>query len=483
MPVDLPLRLYNTLVRKKSDFEALRPPKVGLYACGPTVYQFAHIGNLRPYVMWDILRRVLERNHYRVNHVMNITDVGHLVSDDDSGEDKMEKSAREQKKTPGEIADFYTKAFLADLKSMHVKTPNVICKASDHIPEMIKLVQKLEKKGFAYPASSGVYFDTQKFPGYGQLARLNVDELKAVRKNVERDSEKKHPADFRLWQTNQPHHIQQWDSPWGRGYPGWHIECSAMSMKYLGETFDIHTGGNDHIPIHHSNEIAQSEAATGKEFVRYWLHSAFMQINGKKMSKSLGNTYLLSDLEKKGFSPLDYRYLLLTTHYRSEMNLTWSSFEGVQKNRQRFNDFIRRLQKYAGKKSNPDVKARIQEMGDKFDEYLNDDLNTPYAITQLLSFMPIANKWMDEEDLSKADTKKILDFLKDANSILDVFDFDQPDFAIPAHVLNLAHDREKAREAKEWAKSDEIRKKIEGEGFTIMDSKDGFELRPRAEKS
>lgn len=475
------LQLYNTLTRKKSEFAPLNPPKVGLYACGPTVYHYAHMGNMRAYLSWDLLVRVLARKKFKVRHVMNITDVGHLQNDSDTAEDKMEKAAREEKKSPLEIAEFYTKAFLQDLERLHIHSPDILCKASDHIPEMIKLIQKLEKKGFTYTTPNGVYFDVQKFPGYGKISGQSLDQLKAVRSSVERDPEKKHPADFRLWQLNQPHHVLQWDSPWGRGYPGWHIECSAMGMKYLGESFDIHTGGMDHIAIHHPNEIAQSEAATGKKFVNVWLHNAFMQVDKNKMSKSLKNTSTISDLVAKGFSPLAYRFWIYTGHYRSEMNFTLEALEGAQKTLEKWNEFIRRLQKYSGSsklKSNPVLKSLIQEAKDKFDTFLDDDLNSPQAIAALSDFQRTINGLLDSESLSKSDTKQILDFLKDANSVLDVFDFDQEDVAIPAHVLKLAQDRQKAREAKDWKKSDLLRGQIEREGFAILDTKDGFDLRP-----
>ncbi len=471
------LRLYNTMIRQKQDFSPAKS-KIGLYACGPTVYQYAHIGNLRPYVSWDILHRVLVRNKYTVIHVMNITDVGHLVGDDDVGEDKIEKTAREEKKTPGEIADHFAHAFLRDLDAMHVERPGIICKAREHVPEMIKLIQKLEKKGFTYLTPSGVYFDTQKFKGYGKLARLNLDELKAVRKNVERDDSKKHPADFRLWQINQPGHIQQWDSPWGRGYPGWHIECSAMSMKYLGEHFDIHTGGNDHISIHHPNEIAQSEAATGKPFVDVWMHNAFMRVDGQKMSKSLKNTYLLSDLSKKGFDALDYRYLLLTAHYRSEINFTWDSLEAAQKTRKGWNAFIQRLQKYTGSKSNPEMKEWLAETKEKVESALDDDLNTPLVLAHLADFSRKINDAMSKENMSKADARKVLGLLKDIDEVLGVFDFEQKIHSIPAHVLKLAQERDAARKAKDWKKADALRSALTKEGYTVVDTSDGFEINP-----
>ncbi len=472
------LQLYNTLVRKKQVFEPVSGNKVALYVCGPTVYSFAHIGNFRAYLAWDVLRRVLERNKLKVTHVMNITDVGHLQNDSDTAEDKLEKAAREEKKSPFEIADFYTKVFLEDSKKLHLVPPSILCKATDHIPEMIKLIQKLEKKGLTYTTPHGIYFDVQRFPGYGKISGQNLDQLKSVRESVERDPFKKHPADFRLWQLNQPHHSMLWDSPWGKGYPGWHIECSAMSMKYLGEMLDIHCGGMDHINIHHPNEIAQSEGATGKQFVRFWLHNAFIKIEGEKMAKSLRNIYTISDLEKKGFSALDFRYLTLTAHYRNELNFTWNSFDAIRKNRGRFIEFIRRLQKYIGKQNNPDVDDLIRVHGDRFDEHLNNDLNTPEALTQLLNFMRIINGLMESENMSKSDARKVLEFLKNADKVLGVFDFEMKEYVIPGHVLKLAHDREAARKSKDWKKADVLRALIEKEGFAVQDTKDGFEFQP-----
>ncbi len=478
----MPLSFYNTLTRSKQEFTPLSAgSKVGLYVCGPTVYSYAHIGNFRAYIAWDVLRRVLEYDKFKPVHVMNITDVGHLQNDSDTAEDKMEKAAREEKKTPQEIAQFYTQVFLQDSKKLHLTPPSILCKATDHIPEMIKLIQKLEKKGYTYTTPHGIYFDVQKFPGYGKISGQNLDQLKQVRESVERDPFKHHPADFRLWQLAQPTHAMQWDSPWGKGYPGWHIECSAMSMKYLGETFDIHCGGMDHVPIHHPNEIAQSEAATGKPFVNVWLHNAFIQIDKNKMSKSLRNIYTISDLEKEGFFALDYRYLVLTAHYRSELNFTWDSLRAAQRTRNTWNDFIRRVQKYESKNTQPnaEMKEYLKLTQAKIDETFNDDLNTPMALAVLSEFQRKINGWMDANEMSKSDARQVLDLLKNANSVLDVFDFEMKEYTIPASVLKLANEREAARKAKDWKKSDEMRVAIEKEGYTITDAKDGFEIKPK----
>lgn len=476
----MPLFFYNTLTRQKQEFTSLSGgSKVGVYVCGPTVYSYAHIGNFRAYIAWDVLRRVLERNKFNVVHVMNITDVGHLQNDSDTAEDKMEKAAREEKKTPQEIAQFYTHVFLQDSKKLNILPPAILCKATDHIQEMIKLIQKLEKKGLTYATPHGIYFDVQKFPSYGKISGQNLEQLRAVRESVERDPFKKHPADFRLWQLAQPTHAMQWDSPWGKGYPGWHIECSAMSMKYLGETFDIHCGGMDHISIHHPNEIAQSEGATGKPFVRFWLHNSFIKVDSNKMAKSLRNIYTISDLEKEGFSALDYRFLVLTAHYRSELNFTFDSLRVAQRTRATWNDFIRRVQKYDGKNVNVEMKEYLKLTQAKVDEAFNDDLNTPIALAVLSEFQRKINSWMDSNEMSKSDARQVIELLKKTNQVLDVFDFEMKEYTIPAHVLKLAHEREAARKSMDWKKSDEIRSTIEKEGYLITDSKEGFEIKPK----
>jgi cysteinyl-tRNA synthetase len=312
------MQLYNTMTRSVEDFKPLEDKKVKLYACGPTVYNYAHIGNLRTYVFEDILRRSLEYFGYSVIHVMNVTDVGHLVGDNDDGEDKMVKSSRETGKSVYEIADFYTRAFFQDTGKLNIKQPSIACRATEHIQEMIALVQRLERKGHTYFSGGNVYFSIDTFPEYGSLARLELDALLSGTR-IAVDQNKRNPKDFVLWFTKSKFENQAmtWDSPWGRGYPGWHLECSAMSMKYLGEQFDIHCGGTDHIPVHHTNEIAQSEAATGKSpWVRYWLHGEFLLDDTGKMSKSKGEFLTLPYLEKQGYSPLDYRYFCLGAHYR-----------------------------------------------------------------------------------------------------------------------------------------------------------------------
>src|SRR3989339_868759 len=329
------MKLYNTLSRKIEEFVPLNTPNVTFYACGPTVYDFTHIGHMRTYTNNDVLKRVLTYLGYKVSHVMNVTDVGHLTGDDDSGEDKMEKGAKKYGKTVWDVAKFYTEFFFKTTDALNILRPNIICKATEHVPDMIQLISKLNQNGFVYETKEAVYFNVMKFKNYGKLSGQKLDDkIQASREEVIVDPGKKHPADFALWLKRVGRfkdHTMYWPSPWGDGFPGWHLECSAMAMKYLGETIDIHTGGVDHISVHHTNEIAQSEAATGKQFVHYWLHVAFLTSYGKKMAKSEGNFVTLQDIVQKGYDPLVFRYLILTSHYRSSLNFTWRGLQGTQK--------------------------------------------------------------------------------------------------------------------------------------------------------
>ncbi|MDD3460965.1 MAG: cysteine--tRNA ligase, partial [Mesotoga sp.] len=372
--------LTNTMSRKKEVFKPLREGEVGIYTCGLTVYNFAHIGNLRAYVFADTLKRMFLFNGYKVNHVMNITDVGHLTGDEDEGEDKMEAGARREGKTVWEIVDFYTKAFFDDLKRLRIIFPTVTCRATRHVDDMIDMIRKIESNGYTYVAGGNVYFDTSKLPDYGKLARLKLDEDN-TRSRVESDPYKRNPFDFVLWFTRYKYdsHAMQWDSPWGRGFPGWHIECSAMSSKYLGERFDIHTGGIDHIPIHHTNEIAQSEAAFGHEWVNYWLHSEFLVIGeGEKMSKSLGNFITLQTLIDKGYDPAEYRYYLLGAHYKKQLAFTLEALDGAKSAMKRLTTKIGEL-----KGSEAPVSKLNSVLLNEFHEAINDDLNTPRALAVL----------------------------------------------------------------------------------------------------
>jgi cysteinyl-tRNA synthetase len=470
------MRLFNTLTRKKEAFEPLQKGKVGMYTCGPTVYWYAHIGNLRTYVFEDILKRVLLWNGYEVKHVMNITDVGHLTSDQDAGEDKLERGAKREGKSVWEIARFYEEAFKRDIKRLNIIEPNIWCRATDHIEDQIALVKRLEEKGFTYDTGEVIYFDTSKLPDYGKLARINVDELKAGAR-VEPDPKKKNPLDFALWfKTVGKHanHIMRWPSPWGEGFPGWHIECSAMSMKYLGETFDIHCGGIDHIPIHHTNEIAQSEAATGKPFVRYWLHGEFLRMAEAKMAKSEGNVILLQTLIDNGYDPLDFRYLCLTTHYRDPLNFAESALASAKKAREGLLDFMRRLRNISKETSNPDIDEIIETTRKRFENMINDDLNVPQALAIVHDFVRQINILMAEDAIGKRDAEKVLVAMKDFDKIFGVLEEKEKQLPIPKEELErLIAEREAARKKGDFKRSDAIRAQLKEKGIILEDTKEG----------
>ncbi|MBR3751230.1 MAG: cysteine--tRNA ligase [Clostridia bacterium] len=456
--------VYNTLHKKKEELVPIKEGKVGMYSCGPTVYNYAHIGNLRTYVFMDLLRRGLAHEGYKVKSVMNITDVGHLTSDADSGEDKMAKASREQQKTPYEIAAYYTGIFFRDIEALNIMRPNLTPKATDHIKEMIDFVQGLERGGYGYETSDGIYFDIEKFPAYGKLSDLKLDDQKAGAR-VEVNDEKHHPADFALWKKAPKEHIMQWESPWGMGYPGWHIECSAMSLKYLGEHFDIHTGGVDHIPVHHENEIAQSEALLGKPAVNYWMHGEFMMVDGGKMSKSLGNTYTVSDLKDKGYDPLAFRYLCLNSHYRNKLNFTWDAMDGAQVSYKRLLEAA-----LAHKKAPAEDDDAIAPALEDFFGAISDDLNAPKA----LGFM-----WVLAKNPHKS--KKIYDALVSMDSILalDIAKCEEKlavDEILPPEVEELAAKRSAARAARDWAESDRLRDLISQMGYNVLDTKDGTKV-------
>jgi len=449
------LKFYNTLTRHKEEFAPLKKGLVSMYHCGPTVYDYAHIGNLRSYVFADTLRRTLEYDNLKVKQVINITDVGHLTSDEDEGEDKVEQAAREKKKTVKEIIEHYTSSFLDDLKRLNVKTSGTLFpRASKHIAEQIELIKALEEKGFTYKTSDGVYFDTSKFKTYGQLGKLDLTHLKA---RVAENPEKRNPVDFALWKFSKPEdkRQQEWPSPWGVGFPGWHIECSAMSMKYLGETFDIHTGGIDHISVHHTNEIAQSESATGKLFVRLWLHSEFVTVSGQKMAKSEGNLITLNDIIKKGFNPLAYRYWLLTAHYRTPVNFTWEALEGAQTALDKLYEHYRGLEEAKG--------AVAGEYQQQFKKFVNDDLDTPQAIALLWQFVK-------DENINLASKKAtILDF----DRVLGLNFEGIKKEPISREILQLVEEREQARKNEDWTKADKLRKEIKKLGYKIEDTPKG----------
>lgn len=459
--------------RKIEEFVPTNPPKVGMYSCGPTVYHYPHIGNLRTYISNDILKRTLTLNGFDVLHVMNITDVGHLVGDSDSGEDKMEKGAKREGKTVWQIAEYYANDFWDSLEKLNIIKPNVICKATDYIKEMINLISALEQKGYTYRIDDGVYFDTSKMPDYGKLARLDLKGLKAGAR-IELVEGKKNNTDFALWKFSYPggrsfdsarddfvsRRQMEWDSPWGLGFPGWHIECSAMSLKKLGNAFendnfygersrtiDIHSGGIDHIPVHHTNEIAQSEAATGKQFVKYWIHFAHLVVDDEKMSKSLGNFYTKNDIENRGFDLLDFRYLCLNIHYRATMNFTW---EAVTSGRRALNKLYDKTAVLNDKYSeDTKLSKEAEEFLNRFTSAINSDLNTSEVLSALWSMLDSGVSENEKAFLvEKFDKVLGLDLLKGRSVI------------IPEELIKLALVRDQYRKLKDWAKSDDIRKQI-----------------------
>jgi cysteinyl-tRNA synthetase len=458
----LELKFFNTLTRKKEKFVPVSDDAVTMYSCGPTVYNFAHIGNMRTYIFMDILRKTLKFSGYKLKSVMNITDVGHLQSDADEGEDKMEVSARAQKKSPYEIAEFYSQAFFADLKKLNIEVPDIIAKATDHINEMIDYVKQLEDNGFAYQTSDGIYFDISKFAGYGKLSGIKLDEQLAGAR-VEENEEKRNPADFALWKKAEPTHIMQWQSPWGKGYPGWHIECSAMSVKYLGKIFDIHTGGVDHIPIHHENEIAQNEALTGNKSVNFWMHGEFMLVDNGKMSKSLGNTYTISDLEKMGYAPAVFRFFCLNAHYRKKLNFT---FSGMDAAKTAYFRLLNQLYKHKISQKTADPK-KIEKYRAEFVDALTDDLNAPLALGVLFTMLK------EEESKDYFDLALEMDYILGLN-LADAKPHDEEENAdIPQEIKELVEARAAAKADKNYALADELRNKIQEMGYLLKDTKDG----------
>ena len=450
---------YNTLTRKKEKFIPIDTKEIKIYSCGPTVYKDATIGNLRTNIFQDILRRILRYNGYKIKHVMNITDVGHLVSDGDEGEDKMIKSAKEEHKTPLEIANHYTELFFKDLKALNIETPEVVCKATEHIKEMIEYVQKLIDNGYAYETSTAIYFDISKLDKYPILSNLNLEEQKAGAR-VEIDPEKRNPYDFALWIKAPENHLMKWDSPWGKCYPGWHIECSAMGKKYLGEQFDIHTGGIDLIPTHHENEIAQSKGACGKIPANYWLHGEYLLIDGGKMSKSLGNVYLLKDIINKGYDPLVYKLFTYSGHYRNKLNFTWDGIEATSKSLERLKNG------YQVHKAGTDIldendKKELSRLEEEFHKAINDDMNMPLAMSFVWETIRYSKK-------STEIAKLLLKF----DTILGL-KIDEPiqkqEQEIPQEVLELIEERKIARQNKDWAKADGLREKIRNMGYEVRD--------------
>jgi cysteinyl-tRNA synthetase len=456
------LKLFNTLTRSKDAFTPQNPEEISIYTCGPTVYNYQHVGNYRTYIFEDILVRTLRQLDMPVKRVMNITDVGHLTSQADEGEDKMEVGAAREGKTAWEIAQFYTDAFLEDCRSLNLLPADVLCKATDNILEQQDLIRRLEKKGCIYLIADGLYFDTSKFPGYGKLAGESHMEGLQAGARVEANPDKKNPSDFAVWKYSPKGKKRQmeWESPWGAGFPGWHIECSAMAMKFLGETLDIHCGGVDHIPIHHTNEIAQSEGATGKPFARWWMHGEFLLMNNAKMAKSSGGFVRLADLKEKGFDPLDYRYHCFTAHYRKQLDFTWESLEASKTSR-------RRLKEAALALKNEYPKPACADHEKAFLAALEDDLNMPAALAAV---------WDGLRSDVPAGSKRV--FLELAEKVLALGLFSEDVQApLPANVLALLERRVKARADKDFALSDSLRKELDALGILVEDGKDGQKWR------
>ena len=459
------LKLYNTLTRNKDEFKSINENEVRMYSCGPTVYSEAHIGNMRAYIFMDTLRKVLKYNGYKLNHVMNITDVGHLVSDADEGEDKMELAAKKANISPLEIAKKYTDIFLKDIDKLNIERPEHITPATEHIKDMEEYVQRIMDNGYAYETSKGIYFDTSKLSTYGELSRANLNKQLAGAR-IEVDPEKKNPLDFALWIKAPKNHIMKWDSRWGMCYPGWHIECSAMGYKYLGKHFDIHTGGVDAIPIHHENEIAQCRGAFGCLPANYFIHNEFLLIDGGKMSKSLGNCYTVSELINRGFEPLAYRYLNYTSHYRNKLNFTWDAISASQISLNRLRTAYNEHLEGNGK-IDPNV---IEEFEEKFLDAINDDLNMTQALAVVWE---VAKQNVKSKDLAKLldkfDTVMSLDIARKIND-------EDKELEIDNEVKNLLEERKKARQEKDFAKSDEIRDKLTSLGYKVIDTKEGQKL-------
>ncbi|TSC77074.1 MAG: cysteinyl-tRNA synthetase [Parcubacteria group bacterium Gr01-1014_31] len=461
-------RLYNTLSRRKEELRPLDGKTVRLYACGPTVYDFAHIGNLRTYLFEDVLRRTMEYFDFRVRHVMNITDVGHLVSDADTGEDKMQKAlAREQLPPTVEslrtLADRYTQAFLADLTALNILRPHVLPKATDHVPQMIKLIERMQQNGYAYETPLAVYFDVEKFPSYTALSGQKLKEKSVgARDEVEVDAAKKHPADFALWfkrAGKNAGHVMHWPSPWGDGFPGWHIECSAMSEQHLGFPFDLHCGGEDHIAVHHTNEIAQNEAAYGERTVQLWLHGAFLDLGKAKMAKSSGTFVKLSDVVERGYDPLAYRYLCLNTHYRQKLNFSWEALDGAAQ-------ALKRLRRALAELGTPAVGCAEHE--EHFAQAIGDDLNTPQALAVLWEMLS------DHSLPGHAKRQSVAQF----DRVLGLGLGETVAEEIPENILALVARRQEARKKKDWKESDRLRDEAAAAGFRIEDTTDG----PRVEQ-
>jgi cysteinyl-tRNA synthetase len=472
------MKLYNTLTRKQEKLKPINPPQVTMYNCGPTVYQFPHIGNWRSFLVADFLKRSLNYLGYQVKQVMNVTDVGHLTSDADSGQDKVELEAKKENKSAQEIADFYLQAFIEDSRLLNVESPQVMPRASEHIAEMIKLVQKLEKKGYTYQTSDGIYFNTAKFKKYGQLSGQKAEEKKAGAR-IDFSEEKINPTDFALWKFSpkETKRQQEWLSPWGMGFPGWHIECSVLSKKYLGQPFDIHSGGVDHIGVHHENEMAQSEAAYNKPQANLWLHVEFLQMKDAKMSKSKGGFITVKDLIKKGYNPLAYRIFVLASHYQSKQNFSWASINQAEKNLNKIHQTARRLQEYSSSLKNKS-KSDLNKHRRDFKKNLRNNLDTPQLLATVFNFTNEVNRLIDQKKLANIEAKKLLKTLIEWDQVLgiNIEKIVSNKDNIPQEIRIMVQEREKMRQSKQWEQADSIRKKIQEKGYRIEDSDQGTEI-------
>lgn len=469
------MHVYNTLSKKKEEFVPLHTGKIGMYVCGPTVYDYIHIGNIRAYAFADTLRRVLEDIGYEVRMIKNITDVGHLTADDiaqgDSGEDKIAKKAATEHKTPEEIAAFYEAYALRTEQAMNIEPAHYFPRATAHIKQMITLIEELITKGHAYEKNGNVFLDVTTFPDYGKLSGNTLANLQ-VGARLEEHPDKKNPWDFALWLKAPAGHLMHWSSPWSEGYPGWHIECSAMSMEYLGDTFDIHTGGEDNIFPHHEAEIVQSEGVTGKPFVRYWLHTRHMMIDGAKMSKSKGNFYTLENLLAKGYTPMDFRMLLGSAHYRSQMNFTWEALEQAKKNKEALFTVIERLESDHQKQLNNPAGFDGAESLQKIREAMQDDLNTPEALAISLELIKKVNFSLDTNELvNVASLSQVFE------KICFLFGLVPENILIPKEIEDLAKAREAARASKDFAESDRLRDEIASHGYRVEDTARGYRLK------
>lgn len=467
------LRLFNTLTKKKEAFTPLNDKTVTMYNCGPTVYDYAHVGNLRAYTIADVLRRYLEYKGYVVKQIMNMTDVGHMLHDADVGEDKLVFAAVREKKDPWAIADFYIKAFLEDCKKMNFEEPMIRPRPTEHIKEIIELIEKLIKNGHAYVSNGSVYYDVTTFKDYGKLSGNTLDALKAgAGGRVEHNPDKKTQFDFALWICD-PNHIMSWKSPWcEKGYPGWHIECSAMSMKYLGDTIDIHTGAEDNIFPHHECEIAQSEGATGKKFVRYWLHLRHLMVDGEKMAKSKGNFYTLEDLLKKGYSARAIRYLLLSAQYRTSMNLTEESLKNAQDTVSGLLDFMDKIKtSKTDYEYNKELNASVLGAKKKFEKYMDDDLNVPQALSAIFELVKETNKAIDEKKASKKNLKEVYDQMMNFDNVLGILK--ETKEKLPAEIKDLIDKREEYRKKGDFPSADKVRKELTLKGYQVEDSSEG----------